>query len=75
MGMGIPIICNSGVGDVDEIVESYNSGYVVQDVNNINAKEILSRNFEKKDMTLGAHDYFSLEKGIASYQKIYSELC
>ena len=75
MGMGIPIICNSGVGDVDEIVESYNSGYVVRDITTINAEHILSRTFVKKDMTMGAHDYFSLEKGIASYQKIYSELC
>jgi len=75
MGMGIPIICNSGVGDVDEIVESYNSGYVVKDLNSINAEHILSRTFVKKDMTVGAHDYFSLEKGIESYQKIYSELC
>ena len=49
-------------------------GYVVQDVNNINAKEILSRNFEKKDMTLGAHDYFSLEKGIANYNEIYNKI-
>jgi len=74
MGMGIPIICNSGVGDVDEIVESYNSGYVVRDMISINAEHILSRTFVRKDMTMGAHDYFSLEKGVANYNKVYSKI-
>ena len=75
MGMGIPIICNSGVGDVDSIVEKYESGCVVPNINELNLELILNKTFEKINLVEGAHDYFSLEKGIASYYKIYQKIC
>src|SRR5206468_9429079 len=33
MAMGIPVITNSGVGDVEEIIEKYKSGFVVTEMN------------------------------------------
>lgn len=75
MGMGIPIICNSGVGDVDSIVEKYQSGCVVSNVNQLNLVDILEKSFDKNILTKGAHDYFSLDKGIQSYYKIYEKIC
>ena len=35
MAMGIPVICNKGVGDVDHIVNSTQSGIVVNDFNDL----------------------------------------
>ena len=54
MGMGIPIICNSGVGDVDLIVEKYQSGYVVPNVNQLNLDELLNKKFEKANPEKGS---------------------
>ena len=75
MGMGIPIICNSGVGDVDSIVEKYQSGCVIHDVNRLNLDDIIDKTFAKQTLTKGASDYFSLDKGIESYHMIYQKIC
>ncbi len=75
MGMGIPIICNSGVGDVDFIVEKYKSGFVLKDLNKVNFDIILNTNFKKQKLIEGANQYFSLEKGVISYLKIYRKIC
>ena len=75
MGMGIPIICNSGVGDVDSVVEKYQSGCVISDMNQLNLEVLLDKKFDKQTLTKGASDYFSLEKGIESYHAIYDNIC
>ena len=48
MAMGIPIICNSGVGDVDFIVEKYQSGIVINDFNQPDLDTILNTSFKKQ---------------------------
>lgn len=77
MAMGIPIICNSGVGDTDTIVEKYKSGLVVKefDVENYNKiiNKFSSSSFNSTEIREGAIDYFSLEKGVKSYLDIYSK--
>ena len=75
MGMGIPIICNSGVGDVDLIVEKYQSGCVVPNINQLNLDELLKSKFDKQILRTGANDYFSLTKGVDSYHNIYENIC
>ncbi len=75
MAMGIPIICNSAVGDVDFIVEKYKSGFVLKDLNKVNFEIILNANFKKQKLIEGANQYFSLEKGVMSYLKIYRKIC
>jgi glycosyltransferase involved in cell wall biosynthesis len=75
MGMGIPIICNSGVGDVDSIVEKYQSGCVVTKLNQLNLDELLKNKFDKQILRKGANDYFSLSKGVDSYHMIYENIC
>ena len=75
MGMGIPIICNSGVGDVDSIVEKYQSGCVVPNLNQLNLDELLKSKFDKQILRTGANDYFSLTKGVDSYHNIYENIC
>ena len=48
MAMGIPVICNKGVGDMDEIVIKYNSGVVVStdEIASLNIQDILQKSFQ-----------------------------
>ena len=75
MAMGIPIICNSGVGDVDFIVSKYQSGIVINDFNQPNLGVILNTRFKKQKLIDGAIEYFSLDKGSMSFKNIYTKIC
>lgn len=77
MAMGIPVVCNSGVGDTDEIVKRYQSGYLVENddldavIRRIGSNEPV---FSEAGIIAGAKDYFSLESGVARYAAIYREM-
>lgn len=75
MAMGVPLICNSGVGDTSEIVARYNAGLVIdsfefQDINLIPSRE----KFNSTEIKAGAKEYFSLEQGVQRYLKVYESL-
>lgn len=78
MGLGIPIVCNSGVGDTAEIVRKYNSGVVVDAFNestyNQAIDEIEKLHFEAETLRTGALDYFDLEIGVQRYAEVYKNL-
>jgi len=76
MAMGIPVICNSGVGDTDKIIELYKAGIVIKNQNfNDAIQSILNGiEFNKYDIRAGAIDYFSLNKGVDQYTKVYSDI-
>jgi len=79
MAMQIPVICNSGVGDTDFVVEKYHSGFLVHDFNFEDIIEKLNQDnwqqlFDKQEIRNGAIDYFSLEKGIESYTYVYKKV-
>lgn len=77
MAMGIPVICNSGVGDVESIIRETQSGilidkfneekytYAVQHIENLVMQP-------KLKIREGALRLFSLEQGIHNYEKVYS---
>ncbi|CAN5760978.1 glycosyltransferase family 4 protein [soil metagenome] len=76
MAMGIPVITNSGVGDVAEIVSKYNAGYVVDDFsenafNDVVNKIATENNFNKDEIRKGAFDFYALPEAINRYQKVY----
>ncbi|NEN23414.1 glycosyltransferase family 4 protein [Cryomorpha ignava] len=79
MAMGIPVICNDNVGDTGTIVRKYNSGYVNTDFNSVDFQKI-SDNWDEiihlnpENIRHGAEDYFSLEKGIEAYRRIYERI-
>ena len=76
MAMGIPLICNAGVGDTEMIVRKYKSGIVLDDISKV-ALENFSLDlstFDKSSTLNGAKEYFGLENGVASYTSIYREL-
>jgi glycosyltransferase involved in cell wall biosynthesis len=77
MAMGIPIICNTKVGDTDKIVTDYNSGILVNEfsINEyISAVEKMKTKFYQEQITEGAQEYFSLENGVSLYTKVYQSV-
>ncbi len=79
LGMGIPIICNSNIGDTDKIIEQQNCGLVIKQFNNqeyINAIDKIDTitTITKKHLFDTANKHFSLEKGGDSYLKVYNDL-
>jgi glycosyltransferase involved in cell wall biosynthesis len=76
MAMGIPLICNSGVGDTDSIVLKYHSGKVIQEFSQeAYLKSILNgEKFDSESISKGAKDYFSLDEGVNRYLSVYKDL-
>lgn len=79
MSLGIPIICNSGVGDVDEIMNECMPELLVQKFNRNEYERVIDLIFtkplvDKKKIINTSSKYYSLEKGVKKYQEIYSEI-
>ena len=78
MSMGIPVICNSGIGDVDHIINETRSGIILKELNEeqykSGVKKLLETTFAAGELRSSAQKFFSLQQGIRHYQKIYSEL-
>jgi len=79
MGMGIPLICNSNVGDVDAIMDDAKSGIVLDAFNNTeyleaveNIDEVLK--IPPEIIRMYAKKYYSLDDGVEKYNSIYKKL-
>ena len=79
LACGIPVITNSGIGDSNEIISESACGIVLDNftVKNyqaaINDFAKINRNYPES-LRATANKYFSLKKGISSYEKIYRYL-
>lgn len=76
MAMGIPLVCNAGVGDTDKIVIAYESGVVIQHLNEQSYEESVEKgiSYNREKTIEGANEHFALETGVKRYAKIYEEL-
>lgn len=79
MAMGIPVITNSGVGDVAEIVKKYHSGIVLNELNEAEFKSAASaiierNNFDQKEIRTGAKEFYNLDSAIEKYREIYDKV-
>ncbi len=76
MAMGIPLICNAGVGDTAEIVERFHAGSVVNEfTEEAYERALIDLNkFERNTSISGAQEYFSLDQGVKLYQNIYEKI-
>ena len=78
MGMGIPYVCNAGVGDVNEIVADTNSGFVVSQFSSLQYREVveklLSQKLTSTQIREGAMKYYSLETGVEKYNSVYTKI-
>ncbi|HTF80303.1 MAG TPA: glycosyltransferase, partial [Cytophagales bacterium] len=76
MGCGLPIICNTDIGDVEEIVTDTQCGYCTADFSKTSKDEII-RNIpnllalDPIKIREGALKYFSLDEGIQKYNNVY----
>ena len=79
LSMGIPVICNSNIGDVDSIIKESGCGILVDNFGD----EYYDKAIDKIDNLLlinkdkvisTAEKYFSLEKAISIYNKVYQEV-
>lgn len=75
MAMNVPVICNSGVGDTDTIVNKYNSGIIVNFTDyNQAVYQIANSNLINSNIRPGAIDYFSLDNGVKKYYDVYRSI-
>ena len=79
MNLGIPIICNSGVGDVDEVMERSMPELLVKYFNTQEYERIVdiisnNYNFDSEKITKTSHNYYSLNKGVKKYLDIYKQI-
>lgn len=79
LSMGIPVISNSGVGDVKEIINATESGYVLDAFNAgeyrkaVLAMPALLKKDPKKIRT-AAEQVYSLLRGVELYQQCYAKV-
>lgn len=78
MAMGIPVIANSGVGDVKDIIQQYNGGFVVDDFSVGSFDKVIEQLentiFDKEAIRKGAIEFYALEKAVATYASLYEEI-
>ncbi len=79
LSMGIPFICNKGVGDMEEIVNKYRCGILADGFNESAYRNVIAAmvKISKSDAVRFrkvAEEYFSLESGIAKYDSVYQKL-
>jgi len=79
MAMGIPLITNSGVGDVEKIVEEYHSGIIIHDFNEQEyttaaAKIAAGPQYDTAGIRKGAESFYSLTSAIEKYNRIYANI-
>jgi glycosyltransferase involved in cell wall biosynthesis len=77
LAMGIPVIVNNGVGDVEEIVKNINAGYILKDFNRDGYKKITDSideliQINPVGLRENAEMIYSLKKGIEKYSNCYS---
>lgn len=79
MAMGIPLITNSGVGDVEMIVNRYNAGVIIHQFNNREFSGAVEKiasgsSFDNNLIRQGATEFYSLDKAIEKYIAVYNKI-
>lgn len=78
MSMGIPIICNSGVGDTDFVINKYDCGVLVNNFTEKDYNEAIdiidSKTIDPIKTREAAKDFYGLEMGVAMYEKTYKKV-
>ena len=79
LAMGIPIICNSNIGDTHHIVELERIGAVVKKFSDSEYEVVINqiedvRKIESAHLIGTAKKYFSLEKGAAIFLSAYKKI-
>jgi glycosyltransferase involved in cell wall biosynthesis len=79
LSMGIPIVCNAGVGDTDYLMQHYKVGGLVQNFTEKAYDQVIAQvdqylAIDPIHLRAVAQDYFDLTKGVDLYQEVYERL-
>ena len=79
MSMGVPLICNAGVGDTDFVVKKYEAGMVIENFTQEAYQKVVDNfdnilKMDKSKLVFGANDFYSLEKGVEKYASVYKKI-
>ena len=79
MNLGIPIICNTGVGDVDNIMRECMPELLVKDFEKKEYCRIIDLILDdykpnKEKIINTSYQYYSLEQGVKRYKEVYYEI-
>ncbi len=80
MNMGVPIVCNTGVGDVDIIMKDVMPDFLVNSFDKSAYNKVLTKMFESSKgynsnaLIEKSNDYYSLSKGIEKYYQVYKSI-
>lgn len=79
LSLGIPIVCNTGVGDVDSIMAECPQGFVLQEYTQSEYARVADGMLQasapnREALRAVAETYYSLEKGAAQYAEIYKAI-
>lgn len=79
MAMGIPMICNKGVGDVDHIIEDTQAGIALDGFTAADYSYAASQidrllSMDKAHIQQGGYRYYALAEGVKRYKSVYDQL-
>jgi glycosyltransferase involved in cell wall biosynthesis len=79
LAMGIPVICNAGVGDVKEIVTKAKAGIVLKDFTTEDYQNAVKHipelvNADASAIRNNIGDLFSLDYGVNLYSQVYEKV-
>lgn len=76
MAMGVPIICNSGVGDTAQLVAEYACGAAIDSFDEVSYEEAFQSlsTIQPAHAIRGAHSFFDLESGVEKYLSVYKRI-
>lgn len=79
LSMGIPVIVNSGVGDVDEIVKTVGGGYILEEMNEAAFQKAVDAlpsllALDPAAIRERAKLIYDLERGVEHYLQVYRQI-
>ena len=78
MAMGIPVITNSGIGDLDEIIHNTASGFIIKNFSPQAYKEAISQmihsDFDAQKIRSSALKYYNLDNAVLKYKHVYDSI-
>jgi glycosyltransferase involved in cell wall biosynthesis len=76
MAMGIPIICNDKIGDMEKIINETHAGILIRHFTEEEFDEVIRNWNLKPDESVreSAQKYFSLDSGVNKYYEVYRKL-
>lgn len=75
LALGIPVVCNKGIGDVDSIIERMGGGVVLNEFSNQEyqkaIEEVSHKKYDKSTIRSRSESYYELRHAVNTYYLIY----